>query len=72
LFLNVKYWNCAYCGKLIKDNKRFSIVAIDGNPSPYILCSKSCFKILVVKLEAGHFDSTNFMDLSKKQPPSPE
>ncbi len=56
LFINLKYWTCAYCGKLIRDHKPFSIVLINANPSPYVLCSRNCFKILVIKLEAERGD----------------
>ncbi len=56
LHINLKYWQCAYCGKLIRDEAPFSVVLINSNPSPYILCSRNCFKILVIKLEAARDD----------------
>ncbi len=56
LFINLKFWACAYCGKQIKNRTPFSIVLINSNPAPYILCSAFCFKILVMKLEAQKGD----------------
>jgi hypothetical protein len=52
LFLNVKRWKCDYCGLLIKDDTKFCVTLIDGNPEPFILCSKQCLRIYVEKLEA--------------------
>lgn len=56
LFINLKFWTCAYCGKLIKNKTPFSVVLIDGNPSPFILCSANCLKIQVIKLDAQKAD----------------
>lgn len=52
VFINLKHWTCAYCGRPIKDNTPFSITLINGNPIPFILCSALCLKIHVMKLEA--------------------
>jgi len=59
LWINLKFWKCAYCGILIKDRKPFSVTLIDANPDPFILCSPQCFKILVIKLEAQRHDKTH-------------
>ncbi len=52
LFINLKYWKCAYCGNLIKNRAPFSVTLIDSNPEPFIVCSPGCLKIFTMKLEA--------------------
>ncbi len=56
LFINAKFWSCSYCGKLLKDKIPFSIVMINGNPAPYILCSALCLRLQTMKIEASHTD----------------
>lgn len=54
LAVNVKHWDCAYCGLALKDRKVFEITLINGNPLPYILCTPFCEKMMVKKIELRH------------------
>ncbi len=56
LFRNVKFWTCSYCGNLIEDNVPFLIDYINGNPTPFILCTEPCLKAQTVKIEASHIE----------------
>ena len=52
LFYNAKFWTCVYCGNLIKHNQPFMMTKINGNPTPFILCSEHCLRAQMVKLDA--------------------
>lgn len=52
LSINLKFWKCMYCGLLIKDDKPFGVVRINGNLMPDIFCSESCLRVYIIKLEA--------------------
>jgi hypothetical protein len=55
LSVNLKYWSCDYCGMLIKDDKPFGIVHINGGLKPAeakMFDSETCLKIYIMKKEA--------------------
>lgn len=56
LSINLKFWKCAYCGKLIKDDVPFGTVRINGNLNAEIFCSEFCLKTHILKLEAQRID----------------
>lgn len=56
LAFNYKNWPCSYCGLPLKDNARFQMEKFDGNPVPYILCTKTCEQLQIIKIDMTHYD----------------
>lgn len=56
LSVNLKFWICLYCGKLIKDDTPFGVVRVNGNLIPDIFCSAFCLKTHIIKLDAKRID----------------
>lgn len=56
LAFNYKNWNCSYCGLPIKNATPFEIAFINGNPIPYVLCTRMCEKAQLIKIEMTHYD----------------
>lgn len=56
LAINYRNWKCWYCGLPIKDGAQFMILKIDGNATPYDLCSQFCEKMSIIKVEAANYD----------------
>jgi len=57
LLVNLKYWKCVYCGKLLKDDTLFGIMVVKDRREAQVFCSKSCLKIYTIKMVAAQTDS---------------
>jgi hypothetical protein len=56
LSINLKFWKCSYCGKLLKDDEPFGIVKLNGNMSADVFCSEFCLNTYIMKAEAMRVD----------------
>lgn len=56
LSINLKFWKCTYCGVLIKDDKPFGVVRINGNLTPDIFDTEFCLNTHIMKLDAQRIE----------------
>ena len=56
LAYNYKFWSCTYCGLPLKNGVPFEMAYINGNPLPYVLCTPTCEKLQLKKIEMAHYD----------------